>query len=503
MRPALLCVLDGFGLRAAAEGNAIAAARAPRLHAWMRGPHFTSLEASGPAVGLPEGIMGNSEVGHVTLGTGRVVLQSLMRIDRAIADRSFFANPALVDAMDASKGRALHLIGLVSDGAVHSHIAHLEALLEMARLRGQRRVLVHAILDGRDTPPRSAEAFLARLDGAMARHGVGELATLGGRFFGMDRDQRWERVQQHFDAMVHGKGRRGAGWRDALAQAYARGETDEFVQPTRLLADAEGLLQAGDGVVLFNFRPDRMRQMGRALCDPGFAAFHRGGAGTWRAATMAQYDATLPAEVAFPPEDPRDTLGEVVARAGARQLRIAETEKYAHVTYFFNGGAKEQTFPGEERVLVPSKREEATYDRVPAMSAREVTDALVERLGAAAYGLVVVNYANADMVGHTGDFAATVQAVEVLDACLGKLVDAARAKGWEVFLTADHGNAEEMVRGGQPHKAHTTNQVPLIYVGSVPRPPRPGGGLRDVAPTVLEAMGLPQPPAMTGRSLFA
>jgi 2,3-bisphosphoglycerate-independent phosphoglycerate mutase len=496
----MLIVLDGFGLRDEARGNAIAAAKMPHLKGWMATEPWTKLRASGLDVGLPRGVMGNSEVGHLALGTGRVVYQALTKIGLSLEDGSFFENPVLTAAVDASKGKALHLIGLVSDGGVHAQIEHPLALLELAARRGQRRVFVHAILDGRDMPPRSAAPLLERIAKQMERLQGGRLSTLGGRFFGMDRDQRWERVRQHFDAMVRGKALEAPDWRAALDQAYARGETDEFVQPTRLLPSRDGLLQPGDLVLLWNFRPDRMRQLSRALADPAFGAFPRG-AGPWPTTAMTAYDDALPLPVAFPADRATATLGEVVARAGLGQLRIAETEKYAHVTYFFNGG-EERTFEGERRILVPSRRDQSTYDKVPEMSAPAITDALLAALEEQRFGLVVLNFANPDMCGHTGVLDATVKGCEAVDACLGRIVPAARAQGFEVFLTSDHGNAELMDQGGQPHKAHTTNPVPLVHLGAGRRALREGG-LSDVAPTILDAMGLPKPAAMTGRSLFA
>jgi 2,3-bisphosphoglycerate-independent phosphoglycerate mutase len=502
----LLVVLDGFGLREDARGNAVAQARMPHLKGWMQGQGgaaMARLQASGLDVGLPRGVMGNSEVGHLALGTGRVVFQSLARIGLAIEDGTFATNPALVGAVEQAKtrGKPLHLLGLVSEGGVHSHLDHVLALLDLAAARGLGQVYVHAILDGRDTPPKSAAPSLERLEQRMAARGVGKLADVGGRFFGMDRDQRWERVRQHFDVLVHGKGPAALSWEMALQQAYGRGETDEFVAPTRLLPGKEGLLGPGEPVLLVNFRPDRMRQLATALAVPDFQGFPRGGAGPWPVTTMARYDEALDVPVAFPPDDPRDTLGEVVAGAGLRQLRIAETEKYAHVTYFFNGG-QEVAYEGEERILVPSKREQPTYDLLPAMAAPEVTEALVQALREQDFALVVCNLANPDMVGHTGVLAATVQACEVVDACLGRIVAAARARGYEVLITADHGNAEVMEQGGQPHKAHTTNPVPLVLLGPHAARGLRAGGLADVAPTILACMGLPQPEAMTGASLL-
>ncbi|MCA1812455.1 MAG: 2,3-bisphosphoglycerate-independent phosphoglycerate mutase [Halobacteriales archaeon] len=497
-RGVLLCILDGFGLREDRRGNAVALAKLPNLHRWMQG--CAKLEASGLAVGLPRGTMGNSEVGHLAIGTGQVVYQSLARIGLSIEDKGFFANPALVAAVDASRGKTLHLVGLVSDGGVHSHLDHLLALLDLAAQRGQHDVAVHAILDGRDTPAREALKHLDKVQHRMGALRTGRVADVGGRFFAMDRDQRWERVKQGFDAMATGKAPVAKGWKEAVEQAYARGETDEFVTPTRLLPGKQGLLKRSEPVILFNFRPDRMRQLAHALAAPSFAPFPRE-PGPWPVTTMAQLDATLPCPAAFPAQEPRDTLGEVVARTGRTQLRIAETEKYAHVTYFFNGG-REGELPGEARILVPSKRDQPTYDLVPEMSAREVTEALLGELRAKEHALVVLNLANPDMCGHTGVLDATVRGCEVVDECLGRIVALAQERGYEVLITSDHGNAEVMEMRGEPHKAHTTNPVPLIHLGA-----RPGklkdGGLSDVAPTVLDLLGLPKPAAMTGKSLFA
>jgi 2,3-bisphosphoglycerate-independent phosphoglycerate mutase len=498
-RGVLLCILDGFGLREEKRGNAVALARLPNLHRWMQG--CAKLEASGLAVGLPRGTMGNSEVGHLAIGAGQVVYQSLARIGLGIEDRGFFANPALVQAVDASRGQQLHLVGLVSDGGVHSHLEHLLALLELCAQRGQRDAVVHAILDGRDTPAKEALKHLEKLQQRMNALGVGRVADVGGRFFAMDRDQRWERVKQGFDVMASGRAPSAKGWREAVEQGYARGETDEFLTPTRCLPGKEGLLRRGEQVVLFNFRPDRMRQLAQALGAPSFDRFPRE-PGPWPLTTMTGYDATFAwARVAFPAQEPRDTLGEVVSRTGRTQLRIAETEKYAHVTYFFNGG-REGELPGESRVLVPSKRDKPTYDLVPEMSAREVTEQLLRELRAKEHALIVLNFANPDMCGHTGVLDATVKGCEVVDECLGRIVGEARSRGYDVLITADHGNAEVMEVRGEPHKAHTTNPVPCIYLGGRPGKLR-DGGLSDVAPTVLDLLGVPPPAAMTGRSLFA
>jgi 2,3-bisphosphoglycerate-independent phosphoglycerate mutase len=499
---ALLIILDGFGLRDEEEGNAIKAARTPTISKFAD-LSKTHLETSGLAVGLPEGQMGNSEVGHMNIGAGRVIYQTLTRIDLAIEKGDFFQNPALVESARRARegGGNLHLLGLVSDGGVHSSQAHLHALLRLAKQEGLEgeRVVVHAFTDGRDTSPTGGARYLAALEEEMARLGVGVIATVAGRYHAMDRDKRWDRTRKAYRAIAEGHGLDARTIAEYLRQSYAAGVTDEFLEPAVIRPDLH--LRDGDACIFFNFRPDRARQMSRALGEVGFAEWE-GARPRVHLATMTRYEDTFPFPFAFGDERPRDTLGEVVARAGLRQMRIAETEKYAHVTYFLNGG-DEAPLAGEERRLVQSPKHVATYDHAPAMSAAGVRDAGVEALNAGV-DLVVMNFANCDMVGHTGDFAATVKAVEVVDEAVGRLLEAAKGR-YHVFITADHGNAEEMRNpDGSPQTAHTTLPVPLYYVGprtSGARKLRPGI-LADVAPTILDAMGLPKPEAMTGRSLF-
>jgi 2,3-bisphosphoglycerate-independent phosphoglycerate mutase len=510
---ALLVILDGYGLRDATEGNAVKAAHAPTLRALAASPSRTQLETSGRAVGLPEGQMGNSEVGHMNIGAGRVIHQMLTRIDLAIEDGSFFRNAALVDAVEKAKasGGSLHILGLVSDGGVHSSDKHLHALLRLARDRGLEgeRVVVHVFTDGRDTSPTGGQGYVADLEGVMEGLGTGVIATIAGRYHAMDRDKRWDRTKKAYDAIVRGKGLDARTPDDYIAQSYAVGVTDEFLEPAVFRPDLHA--RDGDAAIFFNFRPDRARQLSRALAEKGFDAFPVDDRPALHLATMTRYEDTFAFPFAFADERPRDTLGEVVAHAGLRQARIAETEKYAHVTYFLNGG-EERPFPGEERVLVQSPKHVSTYDRAPEMSARGVTEAAQKALRDGV-DLVVVNYANCDMVGHSGDLAATVRAVEVVDACLGDLLATAREEGYHVLITADHGNAEEMTNlDGSPQTAHTTLPVPLYYVspgaGAVPGAGAGAGArlrpgiLADVAPTLLAAMRLQQPAAMTGRSLF-
>ena len=507
VRPLVLLILDGFGCRESAPDNAISNAAMPN---WARllasCPHAT-IDASELHVGLPEGQMGNSEVGHLNIGAGRVVYQDYTRIDRAIADGQFAANPALAGACDAARaaGGALHVLGLLSPGGVHSHERQIAAMVEFAAARGVPRILVHAFLDGRDTPPKSAAASLAFMDEVCARHAGARIASIVGRYYAMDRDQRWERVAPAYELLVDGRAPCVASSAQAaLAAAYARGETDEFVQATAILdaAGAPPVMADGDAVVFMNFRADRARQLTRALTDKAFAGFARP-----RVPKLSAYvcltaygDEFAALPVAFAPQSVRNGLGEYLAGLGLTQLRIAETEKYAHVTYFFNGGV-EEPYPGEDRILVPSPKV-ATYDLKPEMSAPEVTDRLVAAIASGRYDAIVCNYANGDMVGHTGNFAAAKQAVEALDACIGRVVAATRAAGGEVLITADHGNAETMFdpATGQPHTAHTLNRVPLLYVGR-PATVAAGGALADLAPTMLALMGLPQPPEMTGKPL--
>jgi 2,3-bisphosphoglycerate-independent phosphoglycerate mutase len=513
VRPLVLLILDGFGARPDAPDNAISRARMPHWRRLLAECPHTTIDASEGHVGLPGGQMGNSEVGHLNIGAGRVVYQDLTRIDHAIETGELAQNPVLGDALAAAKddGRALHVLGLLSPGGVHSHEKHIAALVEMAAARGVSRILVHAFLDGRDTPPRSAAASLAVMAGVCAKASTAavsaRIATICGRYYGMDRDRRWERVEVAYRMLVDGVAPFTASTAQAgLDAAYARGENDEFVQATTI-ADAgraPARMEDGDVVVFMNFRADRARQMTRALTDPAFDAFPRARLPKLaRFVCLSSYGdefARLP--VAFGPQTITNSFGEYVASLGLTQLRIAETEKYAHVTYFFNGGT-EDVYPGEDRIMVPSPKV-ATYDLQPEMSAPEVTDKLVAAIGSGKYDAIICNYANGDMVGHTGVLEAAVKAVETLDAAIGRVVEATRQAGGEVLITADHGNAEMMhdPATGQPHTAHTLNVVPFVYVG---RPARlaAGGELKDVAPTMLALMGLPQPAEMTGRSLVA
>ena len=504
-RAVVLVILDGWGQRADLYGNAIAQAATPNLDALtQRWPH-TTLEASGESVGLPDGQQGNSEVGHLTIGSGRVVYQPLTRINKAIRTGEFFDNPVLIDAMDAAVARdaAVHCIGLVSPGGVHSHQDHGIALADLAQRRGASRVHFHLMTDGRDEPPSSAREFVARFLAGLTRVGAATVATMCGRYYGMDRDQRWERLERAYEVLVGGGAVTEEGPLRYIDAQYAKGITDEFIEPVRFGAAAPAI-RDGDTVILWNFRPDRMRELTHALLDDAFAGFSRGVRPHDLAAiTFTEYEKGIPAAIAFPREDVTDVLAEVVSRAGLPQFHVTETEKYAHVTYFINGG-REAAFPGEERMLIPSKKV-ATYDMTPEMSAAEITMAVEERLSTAGDALIVVNFANADMVGHTGIFDATVDAVAHVDACIGRVVAAAELADAAVIITADHGNAELKIEAtsGLPLTAHTTSPVPVILCNSGVSGLRPGGGLADVAPTVLAVMGLPVPEAMTGHSLVA
>jgi 2,3-bisphosphoglycerate-independent phosphoglycerate mutase len=510
VKPVLLVVLDGWGLRAEREANAIAAAGTPNMDALMREFPWTRLETSGLSVGLPEGQMGNSEVGHTNLGCGRIVYQDLVRINRAVEDGSFFLNDALVQACRRAKahGGALHLLGLVSDGGVHSSLDHLHACLELARREGVGRCFVHAFMDGRDTPPRSGVDFMRALEQRLEATGYGRVATVHGRYYAMDRDKRWDRVAQAWAAMVRGEGYRAGTGLAAVESSHAQGETDEFIKPTVIVdADARpvGTIKDGDSAIFFNFRSDRARELTRALADPDFKEFERPVVPKLSAyVCMTQYDETFTWPVAFPPQGLEQIFPELVSKAGLKQLRCAETEKYAHVTFFFNGG-RETVYPGEERILVPSPRDVKTYDEKPEMSAREVTDKLCAALGTGQYGFALVNFANPDMVGHTGIMEAAVKAVRVVDECVGRLWQVARAQGMAMLVTADHGNCEMMTDPvtGQPHTAHTLNPVPFILADPAYRGAklRARGVLADVAPTALQVMGLPQPKEMKGLGL--
>ena len=496
-------ICDGWGHAAPSPGNAISLASTPHYDGWSTRYPQTLIEASGEAVGLPAGVMGNSEVGHLTLGAGRMVPQDVLRIDLALRDGSFYENPALVAAAlhVRTRGSVLHLMGLLSDGSVHSHERHLEGLLELAARHRVSHVRVHVFTDGRDTPPRSALTYLARLQTALARSG-GKIATVSGRYYAMDRDRRWDRVARAYAAMVFSSGLTADSGASAVEEAYARGETDEFIQPTAIVENGEpvGPIRDGDAVVFFNFRADRARQITRALTDRSFAEFPRPVPPDTHFVCFTEYKPEFELPVAFPPQELTGILADVWAQHGVANLRLAETEKYAHVTYFFNGGI-EKSYPGEERVLVPSWKG-ATYDLHPQMSAPEITEEAVKALRAGRFDAHVVNFANADMVGHTGRLEETVEAIETLDRCFGILETACREAGALLVMTADHGNAEQMrdPTTGEPHTAHTANPVPFVLCAPEGRL-RTGGTLADVAPTILGIQGLPVPKQMTGRDL--
>jgi 2,3-bisphosphoglycerate-independent phosphoglycerate mutase len=505
-RPFVLVVCDGWGENQDDFGNAVAAAATPKLDALRRRWPWTTVEASGEAVGLPAGQQGNSEVGHLTIGAGRVIFQDLPRISRAIDRGTFFENDVLCAAVDRARdcGRALHCMGLVSPGGVHSHQRHGLALAELARRRGLDRVYVHAFTDGRDEPPTSAARFVGEFAEGLRAIGVGRIVSMSGRYFAMDRDKRWDRTARAFEVIAgeaDGAARDPVGY---IEDSYRRGVTDEFLEPVSIVPDGEERvrIEDGDSVVFFNFRPDRARQLSHALLDDSFEHFPRSRRpGELCYVTFTEYEAGLGAAVAFPKQEVTSTLAEVVSCAGLRQFHVAETEKYAHVTYFVNGG-REAPFEGEERLLVPSPKV-ATYDATPAMSAAPITDAVVEQVESGQAALVIVNFANPDMVGHTGVFDATVAAVEVVDGCIGRIADAVLERGGALLMTADHGNAELKVdrRDGSRLTAHTTSPVPVVLCGTAAVRLRGGGGLADVAPTVLHAMGLEVPAAMTGQDL--
>ena len=499
--PTTLIIMDGFGMSASDTGNAVHTAKTPRLDQFFQEFAHTELSASGLDVGLPDGQMGNSEVGHTNIGGGRVVFQDLPRISKSIADGDFFTNPAYNHAMDACLERdsALHLMGLLSDGGVHSHLTHLFALLKMAKNKGISRVYIHAFLDGRDVSPTSGADFVAQTVEECGRTGVGKIATVMGRYYAMDRDKRWDRVEQAYDAMVYGES--AVSNPDPVAavrDSYAAGVTDEFVEP--VVCDPEGTISDNDSVIFFNFRPDRAREITRTLVDPQFDGFTRQFFPLIFVCNT-EYDATMPnVEVAYPRSTVKNGLGEYLSQMGLTQLRIAETEKYAHVTFFFNGGS-ETVFPGEDRVLVPSPKV-ATYDLQPEMSAVDVCNKCVERIESGAYDVIILNFANCDMVGHTGVFDAAVKAVETVDMCVGRVVDATLKMGGIAMITADHGNAEQMVEpDGSPMTAHTTNLVPFILCGAGTEL-RKDGRLADIAPTILDVMGLACPPEMDGTTLI-
>ncbi|MDD6796648.1 MAG: 2,3-bisphosphoglycerate-independent phosphoglycerate mutase [Clostridiaceae bacterium] len=506
-KPVMLMIMDGFGLAPKSEGNAVALAKKPNIEKLMKEDPTTELQASGMAVGLPDGQMGNSEVGHLNIGSGRIVYQELTRITKAIDDREFFENEALLDAMKNAKenNTSLHLMGLLSDGGVHSHINHLRGLLEFAKEQGLQKVYVHAFMDGRDVPPSSGKDFIVKATEMMQEIGVGEIATLSGRYYAMDRDNRWERVELAYNAIVLGQGETATSAVEAIEKSYADNKTDEFVLPCVITKDGvpTGKVQNGDSVVFFNFRPDRARELTRAINDKVFDGFKRETLNL-TFVTMTQYDKTLEGvEVAFKPQTLENTLGEYVASKGLNQLRIAETEKYAHVTFFFNGGV-EQPNNGEDRVVIPSPKV-ATYDLKPEMSAFEVTDELLKRIDEDKYDMIILNYANPDMVGHTGVVEAAVKACETVDTCLGKVAEKILEKDGTLFVTADHGNAETMIdfSTGNPFTAHTTDPVPFIWVSNhVDGRKLKAGKLADIAPTMLHEMNVEVPAEMTGECLI-
>lgn len=501
-KPVALIIMDGFGYNPDSYGNAIADAKKPNLDKLFAECPHTLIGASGLDVGLPDGQMGNSEVGHTNIGAGRVVYQMLVKISKSIKEGTIRKNPAIVGAVEncVKNGSALHLMGLLSDGGVHSHIEHLFGLMEMAKDMGVEKIYVHAFLDGRDVPPTSGAEYMEKLVQETQRIGAGKVATVMGRFYAMDRDNAWDRVEKAYAAMVYGEGVEGCCPVGAIKKSYEEGVTDEFMVPTVL--DKEGTIKAGDSVIFFNFRPDRARQITRAFVDPDFTGFPRkNGFFPLHFVCMTQYDATMPnVHVAFPPEALTMTMGEYISKNGLTQLRIAETQKYAHVTFFYNGG-EEKTFPGEDRILIKSPDVE-TFDLKPEMSAYEVTDAVVKAIEEDKYNMIILNYANCDMVGHTGIEEAAAKAVEAVDACVGRTVDAILKAGGAALITADHGNAEKMKEpDGAPFTAHTTNPVPLIVAG-YPCKLRDGGRLADLSPTMLDIMGLPKPPEMDGESLI-
>ncbi len=501
-KPVALIIMDGFGINPSDEGNAIHAAKTPNIDRLFSQNPRTQIGASGLDVGLPDGQMGNSEVGHTNIGAGRIVYQELTRITKSIHDGDFFQNEALLGAVENCKknNSSLHIIGLLSNGGVHSHIEHIFGVLEMAKRAGLEKVYLHGFMDGRDVPPESGKSFVVETVAKMKELGVGKVANVMGRYYAMDRDNRWERVSQAYAALVYGEGVQNPDPVDAMQKSYEDGKTDEFVVP--VVCDKEGVIKANDSVVFCNFRPDRAREITRTFVDDGFTGFERkNGRFPLFYVCMTQYDATMPnVHVAFKPQSLDNTFGEYIAEKGLTQLRIAETEKYAHVTFFFNGGV-EAPYKNEDRALIPSPKV-ATYDLKPEMSAYEVTDEVLKRIGSDKYDVIILNFANCDMVGHTGVMEAAVKAVEAVDTCLGKVVDAVTAKGGVAFITADHGNADRMIdTDGSPFTAHTTNPVPFVVAGMDCKL-REGGRLADIAPTMLKVLEIPQPEEMTGTSII-
>ncbi len=506
----VLIIMDGFGLSDQKEGNAVYQAKTPNLDRyWNEYPHV-AIQASGLDVGLPAGQMGNSEVGHLNIGAGRIVYQEFTRISKAIEDGSFFTNKALLAAIENVKkhGTKLHLMGLVSDGGVHSHIEHLYALVELAKRNGLGQVYIHCFTDGRDVPPTSGKSYIETLEQKLEEYKFGKIATVMGRYYAMDRDKRWDRTQKAYDALVLGTGEFASSAVEAMEQSYKADVTDEFVRPTVVLENGKPVatIEPNDSIIFFNFRPDRARQLTRAFIQPEFNEFPRGkGYFPVCFVSMTQYDETFTnIHVAYEPQVLTNTFGEYISKLGKKQLRIAETEKYAHVTFFFNGGV-EYPNENEDRVLIPSPKV-ATYDMKPSMSAFEVTDEVERRIASGEYDVIILNYANCDMVGHTGVMEAAIEAVETVDKCVGRVVEAVRARGGKVIVTADHGNAEQMIdyETGEPHTAHTSNPVPFILIDDTRKNVtlREGGRLADIIPTMLELMGLDKPEEMTGESLI-
>lgn len=506
-RKVLLMILDGWGEGKHDHSNAIYTAGAPFIDSLRAKYPMSHLLTCGEAVGLPDGQMGNSEVGHLNMGAGRIVYQDLTKITKAIQDGDFFENPELLKACQNAKenGTALHMFGLVSDGGVHSHNTHIYGLLELAKRQGLSKVYVHCFLDGRDTPPASGKDYVQELVNKMAEIGVGEVASVMGRYYAMDRDNRWDRVEKAYNALVKGEGLTAEDPVQAVQQSYDKDETDEFVVPTVVLKDGAptATIQNGDSVIFFNFRPDRAREITRTFCDDEFTGFDRGERIKTTYVCFTEYDVTIPNKsVAFVKTEITNTFGEFLAANHMTQARIAETEKYAHVTFFFNGGVEEPN-EGEDRILVKSPKV-ATYDLKPEMSAYEVCDKLVEAIKSDKYDVIIINFANPDMVGHTGVEAAAIKAVEAVDECVGKTVDAIKEVNGQMFICADHGNAEQLIdeETGEPFTAHTTNQVPFILVNAEGYGLREGGCLADIAPTLIELMGMEQPKEMTGKSLL-
>lgn len=507
-KPTVLMILDGYGLNESEKGNAVAEAKTPVMDQLMKEYPFVKGNASGMAVGLPEGQMGNSEVGHLNMGAGRIVYQDLTKITKAIQDGDFFENKALLSACENVKANdsSLHLMGLVSDGGVHSHIEHIYGLLELAKRQGIEKVYVHCFLDGRDTPPASGKEYVEQLEAKMKELGVGEVATVMGRYYAMDRDNRWDRVEKAYRALVYGEGEQAASGPAGIQASYDKDTTDEFVLPTVVMKDGKptATVKEKDSIIFFNFRPDRAREITRTFCDDEFTGFDRGERVKTTYVCFTEYDVTIEnKEIAFVKEEITNTFGEYLAAHGLKQARIAETEKYAHVTFFFNGGVEEPN-EGEDRILVKSPKV-ATYDLKPEMSAYEVCDKLTEAIRSGKYDVIIINFANPDMVGHTGVEAAAIKAIEAVDECVGMAVAAIKEVDGQMFICADHGNAEQLIddETGEPFTAHTTNPVPFILVNADPAYRlREGGCLADIAPTLIQLMGMEQPKEMTGKSLL-